>query len=250
MTQCLNCGRPVSDRFCGHCGQSVEVGRISAAYVLAEVFEFATNIRDRFFATAWRLLAMPGTVAGEFIEGKRKTYQSPVSYFLIWTAIYILTLSLIETRSGPVRPIDYGDYFGPGQTTSYAISHLGLVLAVIVPFHALFLRLLITGKSFAYFEAVAAAIYMIGTIILLQTAFVLVGWLAHLAAGVTVSLAVSDVLKVAYLTWFAADLSRRFSRNLRPLRVALFVLLAIGVFSLWRLYGVPSLLRAASLAAA
>ena len=249
MTTCKNCGQPVAHHFCGHCGQSVEVGRIDAAYVVREAFEFATNVQRRFISTAWRLLVSPGAVAEEFIEGRRRKYQPPISYFLIWTTIYILVLSLIQALSGQARAIDYADYFGPGRTTGDAISHLAIVLALIIPVQAALLYALITRRRFTYFESVAAAVYLIGTIILLQTAFVIAGWLLHLAGEGPVNLASSDILKLVYLTWFAADLSRRFSLEMKPLRVATFAAVAIAAFSLWRVFGVPWLLQHLHLAA-
>ena len=87
-------------------------------------------------------------------------------------------------------------------------------------------------------------IYLIGTIILLQSVFVLVVWLIHFVGVGAVNLASSDVLKVAYLTWFSADLARKFPLRMRALRVVVFVGLAFGTFSVWRLYGVPALFQA------
>src|SRR5438045_9346558 len=89
----------------------------------------------------------------------------------------------------------------------------------------------------------SAAIYLIGTIILIQSVFVLCVWLIHFAGVGTVNIASSDALKVAYFAWFSADFSRKFSIRLKAVRVVLFVALAIGTFSACRLYGVPALLR-------
>ena len=241
--QCKNCGRAVSDQFCSHCGQRADVARISVVYVLQEAFHFLTNIQHRFFATSWRLLRSPGIVVDEFIDGQRTKYQSPVSYFLVWIAIYVLILSLIDLSSGANRAIDYGQYFGPGKTTAYAIGHLGLVLAAIIPFQSLYMYLLISRSRFTYFENVVAVIFLLGTIILLQSGFVVLVWLLHWVGVGAVSIALSDILKVVYVTWFAADLSKRFAITMKPLRVVLFAVLAIGTFSLWRLYGVPALFR-------
>jgi hypothetical protein len=243
VSQCKNCGYIVSEVYCSHCGQRIAVGRISAAYVLQEFFHFLTNIRRLFFLTSLRLLLSPGAVAEEFVEGKRQKYQSPVSYFLIWITIYILLISLADLSSGVNKAINFGQYFGPGKSTTYAISHLGVVLTAVVPVQTLYLYLLIAKKKFTYFETMAAVIYLIGTIILLQSAFVFCVWLIHFAGVGAVNIASSDALKVVYLAWFAADFSKRFSLQLGALRVVLFVGLAIGTFSVWRLYGVPALFQ-------
>ena len=244
VDQCKNCDLTVNGMFCSRCGQSVRVTRISASYVLGEIFDFITNIRICFLFTSLRLLASPGAVAVEFIDGKRRKYQSPVSYFLIWTTIYILLLSIEEVLPGHSRIIDYGEYFGPGKTTTYAISHLAVVLTAVIPLQSIYLYVLITNQKFTYFETVASVIYLIGTILLLQSVFVLLVWVMHFVGGIAaVNLAVSDALKVLYVTWFAADLSKKFLLRMKALRVAIFVGLASGTFSVWRLYGVPILLQ-------
>jgi hypothetical protein len=210
---------------------------------LLELFQFLTNIKTLFFSTSLKLLTSPASVAEEFVEGKRQKYQPPISYFLIWITIYILVISAVDALSGTGRVVEYGQYFGPGNSTAYAISHLGAVLTAVVPVQTLYLYLLISRARFTYFETMAAAIYLIGTIILLQCAFVLCVWLIHFAGVGTVNIAGSDALKVAYLAWFSADFSRKFPLRFRPLRVVAFVGLAIGTFSVWRLYGVPALFQ-------
>ncbi len=243
VNHCRNCEHPVDDLFCGHCGQRLDAGRIDASYVLAEFVHFITNIRHRFIFTSLQLLSSPGRVTDEFIEGKRKKYQSPVSYFLLWTTIYILFLSYIDLVAVRNQIIDYSDYFGPGDTTPYAIGHLGFVLAAVIPFQALYLFALVTWKRFSFFETMAATMYLLGTIVLLQLVFAVLVWLVHFAGVGAINLAISDILKVLYLGWFAADLSKRFPLKLKALRVTLFVGLAIGTFTLWRLYGVPMLVQ-------
>jgi len=183
------------------------------------------------------MLTAPGRTAINFIEGKRRNYQSPVSYFLIWTTIYIVFLYWLEKIYGQNSVIDYKEYFGPTDTTRFAVGHLSMVLAIIIPFQALYLYLLITKGKYNYFETMVATVYSLGTVIMLQFVFALFAFFIHLIIGSTAYLSISDVLKVFYLAWFITDISRWFTLKYKSLRAAAFLALAFGTFTLWRLYG-------------
>lgn len=185
------------------------------------------------------MLAAPGQTVKRFIEGKRKNYQSPISYFLIWITIYILLLYTFEKIFGENSVINYSDYFGPGSTTKFAISHLSIVLIFVIPFQALWLWLLVTRSVHNYFETLVATIYSLGTIIFLQFVFALLALLFFMITGRAVDLRVSDLFKVFYLIWFISDLIRLFQVRGKWFRIVLFVILAFGTFTLWRVYGFP-----------
>ena len=179
MHHCKNCGNAVKDAYCSHCGQKTKVERITFSYLSGELFHFFTHIEHGFLFTSWQLLASPGKTIKGFLEGKRKNYQSPVSYFLVWTTIYILTLYWIEVTFGENVVINYKDYFGPSSATKLAISHLSLVLTIVIPFQALYLLLLATKGQYNYFEMLVAAIYVMGSIIMLQFVFAVVAFFFH-----------------------------------------------------------------------
>jgi hypothetical protein len=238
---CQNCGQRVSDKFYSRCGQKTEIHRITLSYLWEELFHFFTHIQSGFLFTSLRMLFSPGETIVHFINGKRKTYQSPVSYFLIWTAGYILLLYWIEITFGENAVIDYEEYFGPLASTQFAISHLSLVLTFIIPFHAFYLLLLVTRKKYNYFECLVAAIYVMGTIILLQFLFAVLALLVYLFSGLSIALRFSDILKAAYLSWFVYDFFKFFPGPYKWIRAFLLILFALGTFTVWRLYGVPQL---------
>jgi hypothetical protein len=243
MMYCKNCGKPASDLFCGHCGQAAKVERITFSYIWHDIFHFFTHMEKGFLFTSYRMLISPGKTATDFISGKRKNYQSPISYFLIWTTIYILFLYGIEKAFGENSVINLSEYFGPLATTKLAISHLSLVLAIMIPFQALYLFILVTKTTYNYFETMTATIYSIGTIILLQFVFAVAALLIHVIFNVPVDLRISDILKVIYLIWFISDTVKLFPVKFKILRMLLFSILAFGTFTLWRLYGFPALVN-------
>ena len=117
------------------------------------------------------MLRSPGSMVISYVDGKRSVYQSPVSYFLIWVAAFIFAVFALVKLFGEGTIIEYGDYFGPGASTGFAISNLSVMLAFIVPIQALYLFLLITRKRYNYMESVVMITYAVGTIIFLQFIF-------------------------------------------------------------------------------
>ena len=146
-------------------------GKINITFLCQEVFHFVTHLESGFLFTSFQMIVHPGQTAKNYIEGKRKNYQSPISYFLIWTTVFMLFLYLIEKIFGYNTVINYGDYFGPDADTRMAISNLSIVLTVVIPFQAFYLFLLVTKKTYNYFETMVATIYSLGTIIQFQFLF-------------------------------------------------------------------------------
>lgn len=239
MNHCKNCGKELHDLFCCHCGQKAHMQRITISYIWQEIFHFFSHMEKGFLYTSLKMVVAPGITVKNFIEGKRRNYQPPVSYFLIWTTIYILLLYGVEKIFGENMVINYKEYFGPAAVTKFAISNLSIVLTIVIPFNALYLFLLVTKGSYNYFESIVATIYALGTIILLQFAFVMAALLIHSISHAAVDLRISDSLKILYIGWFIISFIKLFPVKAKPVRVLVFLILAFGTFTLWRLYGFP-----------
>jgi hypothetical protein len=192
-----------------------------------------------FLFTSAKMISNPGQTVTQFIIGKRKNYQTPVSYFLIWTTVYILFLYLIEKVFGQNAVINYSEYFGSGYTTRFAISHLSLVLVMVIPFQALFLYLFVGRVSFNYCESLVSAFYSMGTIIIFQFVFAVISIFVHILFHISVDLRISDFLKIFYISWFVLDLVKIFPVKRKMARAFLFILFAFGTFTAWRMVGFP-----------
>ncbi len=241
MEICKNCGAHISGLYCSHCGQKAITERIGFKFLRHEAVHFFSHIEKGFLYTSVQMVINPGRVVTDFIKGKRKNYQSPVSYFLVWITIYLLLLYFVEKIFGENVAIDYKDYFGPSTTTKFAISHLSIVLLVVLPFQALYFYWLVARKNYNYFESFVVAMYFLGTVILLQSLFALLAVVVHFITGSSVALIYSDPLKLLYLIWAIADTIKLFSLKNKFIRVVAFAVLAFGTFTVWRLYGVPAM---------
>ncbi|HET7000270.1 MAG TPA: DUF3667 domain-containing protein [Puia sp.] len=240
MKHCLNCGKPVHDLYCAHCGQQTRPERINFSFLSRETFHFFTHLDKGFLYTSFQMITHPGRTVKAFIDGKRKNYQSPISYFLFWTTVFVLFLLLIEKIFGVNRVIDYEGYFGPGSDTRLAISNLSIVLLVVIPFQSFYLYLLVTKKRYNYFETMVAILYALGTVILFQFLFAVFALFYHAVTSRPVTLQISDTFKIVYLIWFILDTIRLYQVNHKLIRAMSFITLAFGTFTLWRLYGLPA----------
>ena len=59
------------------------------------MLHFFTHFEKGFLHTAWGFIIRPGITSLNLLEGKRKRYQTPVSYLFICTGLYIIVHNLI-----------------------------------------------------------------------------------------------------------------------------------------------------------
>ena len=240
MKTCKNCGNDVNSTYCGHCGQKAVPERITFHYIWHEFVHFFTHAEKGFFYTTKNLIANPGGVVTDFIEGKRKNYQKPLSYYLIWISLYSLLLFGLEKLFGENRVVSFSNYFGPGEKTKFAISHLNIVLTLLLPVQAVYLYLILMQRRYNFFEALVATLYAVGTVIFLQIVFVLMVLIYFLFTGYAVSISWSDILKAAYIIWFLVDFARELPVKAKYARAISVMLLLMGTFTAWRLYVSPT----------
>jgi hypothetical protein len=213
--------------------------RITLHYLWHEIVHFFTHAEKGFFFTTWSLVKTPEQTIRGFIEGKRKNYQKPVSYFLIWIAIYSLLLYGLEKAFGENKVVSFVDYFGPGEKTKFAISHLNIVLTLLLPVQAVYLYFLLMKGRYNYFEALVAILYGVGTVIFFQIVYAVGALIYYLITGNGVSILWSDVLKTAYITWMMVALVKVLSVKAKYFRMIMVIFLLMGTFTAWRLYVSP-----------
>lgn len=239
MKTCKNCGALTNGLYCSNCGQKPVPERITFHYIWHEIVHFFTHTEKGFFFTSWNLLKTPGLVVKDFIDGRRKNYQKPVSYYLIWIGLYSLILYFFEKAFGENKVVSFANYFGPGETTKFAISHLNIVLTLLLPVQAVYVYLLLMQNQYNYVEALVVMLYAIGTLILLQTVFVVMCLIYYLITGNSVSVLWSDILKLLYIGWLLIDLAKVLAVKAKYTRTVIAMLLLIGTFTAWRLYVSP-----------
>lgn len=112
-TACKNCGSPLNGNFCQQCGQKADIHKITLRHLLHEFFHALTHADKGFLFLSKELIIRPGYVTQEYLDGKRKKYFNPLSFFVIASTIW----AIVVLNSG------YFESMGAGSPrTSYKMS--------------------------------------------------------------------------------------------------------------------------------
>jgi hypothetical protein len=95
--RCDNCGNPVSQRYCGACGQRLDAPVHSLWHFSQIATEDLTHADSRVWRTLWALLAKPGHLTREFLGGRRARYLPPVRLYLVLSVVFFLVANAVHT---------------------------------------------------------------------------------------------------------------------------------------------------------
>jgi hypothetical protein len=87
---CLNCGAPLSGRFCAGCGQRDIPPYPSVRELAIDAVSEFSGWDGRLATTLRALVRRPGMLTREFLEGRRARYISPLRVYLIASLVYFV----------------------------------------------------------------------------------------------------------------------------------------------------------------
>ncbi|RZJ33209.1 MAG: DUF3667 domain-containing protein [Flavobacterium sp.] len=95
-TNCLNCDKPLNDKYCSGCGQQADTHRISFKnFVFHDLLHGTFHIERGMLFTARQALFRPGKAALDYISGKRKRYYN-VFYLVLLTIGLMLFIRHVD----------------------------------------------------------------------------------------------------------------------------------------------------------
>jgi hypothetical protein len=110
LTQCENCGAPLTGHYCAQCGQAAVDYRRSFRHVIADVLESFLNWDSKFFATIALLIFKPWRLTNEFLAGKRVRYVNPLRLYLLASILFFFAVNYgargIKFEPGKLSPKD------------------------------------------------------------------------------------------------------------------------------------------------
>jgi Protein of unknown function (DUF3667)/Domain of unknown function (DUF4286) len=95
---CMNCGGQLVGEHCHHCGQRHQPHLHSLWHFLREATENLTHADSRLWRTLWALVAKPGVLTREFIDGRRARYLPPFRLYLVISVAFFVTLGAVPMR--------------------------------------------------------------------------------------------------------------------------------------------------------
>ncbi len=172
---CLNCASTLSkeQNFCANCGQPSKIHRFTLSHFFHEGFHAFTHADKGLFYLLKELAIRPGTVAREYIAGKRKKYYNPFTFFLILAAFFVLSASVSNsTNTGPSeKSIPVGIQkiqnhaakkeaiakFERGlKAREFMAKHANIMSMIAVPFFAFYFWLIYYRKHYNFSEHLVA----------------------------------------------------------------------------------------------
>ena len=87
---CLNCGAELLGQYCGQCGQRASSRLISLWELLRDAFGDLLELDSRLWRTLIPLLAKPGLLTRDYLEGRRARYMPPFRMYLVLSVIFFV----------------------------------------------------------------------------------------------------------------------------------------------------------------
>ena len=93
LTECENCGAPLTGHYCSRCGQPAIDYRRSIGHVLVDVLNEFLNWDSKFFASIGLLIAKPWQLTNEFVQGKRVRHVHPLRLYLLASIAFFFVVN-------------------------------------------------------------------------------------------------------------------------------------------------------------
>lgn len=95
---CRNCGAPATSHYCAHCGQETRLALPTFGTFMREAAGRYVALDGRMWRTLAALIARPGFLTLEYLQGRRRRYIRPARLFLV---LYLMLFALIGLVQSP-----------------------------------------------------------------------------------------------------------------------------------------------------
>lgn len=162
---CTNCKTPFEGKFCFNCGQKSGVGELKMHDLAHELWHSLTHTDKGILKLIKDLFTHPKRVYFGYFAGKRKTYFSPVTFFLITATILLLIGNKIYDYEDYVRSVNNPNGFN--EMGRYVFEMTKFKTVILLPFHVAVLWLFY-HRRFNLAKIVVFLLYFQGLIFVLQ----------------------------------------------------------------------------------
>ena len=155
MDKYLNCGAELTGKYCSQCGQEKITGKMEVKHLFKDITHGIFHWENSILKTFKELLLRPGKFLRNYIDGTRKLYVKPFSYFLFIQTIYVLIFHWLSdkyftfmtsnvTSSGQFTPSMIAKIHEAQHLISLYITYLNFVLPL---FFAIFINLFFDSQE-------------------------------------------------------------------------------------------------------
>jgi hypothetical protein len=216
---CRNCETENPDTFgyCPKCSQKLHIHRLTFHDVLHDAMHYFTHVDKGIFQLIRDLIIKRGIVAREYIDGKRKKYFPPLSFFMLIATVFVFVSTLGESNEKLIlekeipeitkiaNPIQKQHviriYERKEKVMHFTTKYSNLMAMCSLPISAFIFWLFYRKAKYNYIEHVVAGMYMLGICILIYALLILpISYVLHLKNYYT--LAIFFIVQLLYFSMF------------------------------------------------
>ena len=233
---CLNCNHPITENFCGNCGQK-KYKRIDRKYLIDEVQYMVVHTNKGFFYSLKSILKNPGKTAKDFINGNRINHYKPlllafvVSGISAFLSFKILKLDVIMEQH---MQQTYGDQIKNAMPWMHDMMSLlstysSAAMLLLIPLASIVTALVFKKWGDNYYEHVIMNTYILiyYTVVSIIVLFPILYLLNHISSSFAVvfsTLSIFLVYPLIMVLFYKQYYSQKSMFN-----IILKVLLALGI---------------------
>lgn len=158
--ECKNCNSNVPDDFayCPYCGQRTNVSRLNFKQSVQDIWVAFSNADKGVMLLIKELVYKPGSVARDYIAGRRRTYLNPFSYLAIMVAIALYFILRFENVG-----LDYSQMGADdAEMLRFSFKYFNLFILLMCPIYAFAIWISFWGNRYNYLENLALSAYLSG----------------------------------------------------------------------------------------
>jgi hypothetical protein len=167
---CMNCNAAIlhGQYYCAICGQKAHTPRLTLREISTEFIHAVAHVDRSALSLILQLLIRPGTVALDYVSGKRKRYFGPFSFLVVAVAF---TSAVIAISGFQAVFTD-----SPNEVADFIQHHVNLMFFAQVPLLAFSCRIVGFREGFNYAEYLVLVSYTTGMHILFYAVVAVPVW--------------------------------------------------------------------------
>jgi len=247
---CKNCEaeNQIEFTYCPQCGQKTQLHRLSLHDIVHEAIHYFTHADKGLFQLIRDLVIKRGKVAKQFVEGKRKKFYPPLTFFLLVIAMNVFVSTKtddhvnvdIQKKYPEVNSIKNPEqraewiaiYERREKGIHFVNTNVNTISMISLPIIALIFWLFYRRLGYNYVEHLVAGMYMFGFYTLLTMVISLTGYLfkvnENLIYGICLPLQV-----VYYTLFYGSFISGRYLRAFFASFLSILLLFFISGMLMW-----------------
>ncbi|WP_300566706.1 DUF3667 domain-containing protein [Flavobacterium sp.] len=175
--------------YCPQCSQKIQLHRLTFHDILHEAIHYFTHADKGVFQLVRDLIIKRGIIAREYIEGKRKKYFPPLSFFMLIATVFVFMATLGEPKEtknvleihpeltkitdSAKKQATINMYERAENVMHFTTKYSNLMAMCSLPLTALVFWLFYRKGKYNYIEHLVAGMYMLGICILIYALIIL-----------------------------------------------------------------------------